>query len=111
MHSITLIIVPQDFSRYYNQLIKMIKTHCIIFVLFSVIFLTIFSSSSYSQNAHESGNRTSIVNLSGPQSGSITVIDMVGDIDCSNSLREQIKKDNPTYFVAMGDLCYEPDLA
>ncbi|MGA8844043.1 MAG: metallophosphoesterase, partial [Nitrososphaeraceae archaeon] len=41
----------------------------------------------------------------------ITVIDMVGDIDCSNSLREQIKKDNPTYFVAMGDLCYEPDLA
>jgi hypothetical protein len=90
----------------------MIKTHCITFVLFSVIFLTIFSSNSYSQNVPESSNsnRTSIATLSGPESGSITIIDMVGDIDCSNNLHEQIKKDNPTYFVALGDLCYESDL-
>ena len=88
----------------------MIKTNCIIFVLFAVIFLTMFSSSSYSQDESESSNRTSIATLSGPESGSTTLIDMVGDIDCSNNLHEQIKKDNPTYFIGLGDLCYEPDL-
>src|SRR5215510_11024547 len=105
-----LTIVPQDFSRHSNQLIKMIKTNCIIFVLFSVIFLTTFNSRSYSQDIFETNNRTSIATLSAPESEGSTVIDMVGDIDCSNNLHEQIKKDNPTYFIALGDLCYEPDL-
>jgi hypothetical protein len=39
-----------------------------------------------------------------------TKIDAVGDLDCSNGLHDQIKKDNPDYFIALGDLCYNSDL-
>ena len=35
---------------------------------------------------------------------------MVGDIDCSNRLREQIKKTIP-HIPLQWDTCYEPDLA
>ena len=31
--------------------------------------------------------------------------------DCSNGLHDQIKKDKPDYFIALGDLCYDPDLS
>ena len=44
------------------------------------------------------------------ESGIITVIDTVGDIDCSNNLHDQLTKDNPTLFIAFGDLCYKNDL-
>ena len=44
------------------------------------------------------------------ESGSITVIDAVGDIECSTKLHDRIKMDNPTVFVALGDLCYKRDL-
>ena len=40
----------------------------------------------------------------------IIIIDAVGDIDCSNGLDEQIRKDNPDLFIALGDLCYKSDL-
>jgi predicted phosphodiesterase len=40
----------------------------------------------------------------------MTVIDAVGDLDCSKNLHDQIKKDNPTLFIALGDLCYKRDL-
>jgi predicted phosphodiesterase len=40
-----------------------------------------------------------------------TRIDAVGDLDCSNGLHDQIKKDKPDYFIALGDLCYNPDLS
>ena len=33
-----------------------------------------------------------------------------GDIDCSNHLVDQVKSDNPDLFIALGDLCYKPDL-
>jgi len=39
-----------------------------------------------------------------------TKIDAVGDLDCSNRLHGQVKKDNPDYFIALGDLCYYSDL-
>jgi len=39
-----------------------------------------------------------------------TKIDAVGDLDCSNGLHDQIKKNNPDYFIALGDLCYNSDL-
>jgi predicted phosphodiesterase len=45
-----------------------------------------------------------------PPSGT-TRIDAVGDLDCSNGLHDQIKKDKPDYFIALGDLCYNPDLS
>ncbi|MGC2431129.1 MAG: hypothetical protein WA393_08825 [Nitrososphaeraceae archaeon] len=31
-----------------------------------------------------------------------TRIDAVGDLDCSNGLHDQIKKDKPDYFIALG---------
>jgi predicted phosphodiesterase len=34
----------------------------------------------------------------------------VGDIDCSNNLPDQVKKDNATLFIILGDLCYKNDL-
>jgi hypothetical protein len=40
----------------------------------------------------------------------MTVIDAVGDIDCSSSLHDRIIKDKPTLFIALGDLCYKRDL-
>lgn len=40
----------------------------------------------------------------------MTIIDIVGDIDCSNNLPAQVEKDNPTLFIALGDLCYKKDL-
>ena len=47
-----------------------------------------------------------------PKSTSATTrIDTVGDLDCSNGLHDQIKKDKPDYFIALGDLCYNPDLS
>ena len=40
-----------------------------------------------------------------------TKIDAAGDLDCSNGLHDQIKNDKPDYFIALGDLCYNPDLS
>jgi predicted phosphodiesterase len=40
----------------------------------------------------------------------VTVINAVGDIDCSNHLDNQIKKDNPDILIVLGDLCYKSDL-
>ena len=38
-----------------------------------------------------------------PKSASgTTTIDAVGDFDCSNGLHDQIKKDKPDYFIALG---------
>jgi predicted phosphodiesterase len=41
---------------------------------------------------------------------SVTVINAVGDIDCSNHLVDRVKSDNPDLFIALGDLCYKSDL-
>lgn len=43
-------------------------------------------------------------------SSSITIINAVGDIECSKDLHDQLKKDDPTLFIALGDLCYKRDL-
>ncbi|MEZ0268975.1 MAG: metallophosphoesterase [Nitrososphaeraceae archaeon] len=44
------------------------------------------------------------------ESEDITVIDAVGDIDCSSRLHDRIINDKPTLFIALGDLCYKRDL-
>lgn len=40
----------------------------------------------------------------------ITVIDAVGDLDCSSRFHDRILKDKPNLFIALGDLCYKQDL-
>lgn len=44
------------------------------------------------------------------ESEDITVIDAVGDLDCSSRFHDRILKDKPTLFIALGDLCYKRDL-
>jgi hypothetical protein len=44
------------------------------------------------------------------ESRNMMMIDAVGDIECSKILHDQLKKDNPTLFIALGDLCYKRDL-
>ena len=88
----------------------MAKTHFLLITLISAVFLSMISSSSYSQSNTDNGNRTTISPFNEKGSEDTTIIDLVGDIDCSNNLHEQIRKDNPTYFIGLGDLCYESDL-
>ncbi len=87
----------------------------VVFILYPSLLLILFSVISI---AALSQPVTNISNLNSPissisninKSGVITVIDTVGDIDCSNNLVDKVMKDNPTYFVALGDLCYKKDL-
>ena len=44
------------------------------------------------------------------ESEDITVIDAVGDIDCSSSFHDGILNDKPNLFIVLGDLCYKRDL-
>jgi len=78
-----------------------------------LIFFTVFISGAISQVVTNDSNvNSSIITTSKiNDSRIITVIDTVGDIECSNNLHDQVKKDNPTYFIALGDLCYNSDLS
>lgn len=79
----------------------------LMFVSASVVDLT-----AYSQNVTNHNSTNSLVNendkLNQPR---ITIIDAVGDLECSKTLHDRIKSDNPDIFVALGDLCYKPDLS
>ena len=44
------------------------------------------------------------------ESKNVTIIDAVGDIECSKNIHDKILQDNPTIFIALGDLCYNKDL-
>jgi len=50
-------------------------------------------------NSSISSANSSAKSLNG--SANITVIDTVGDIDCSNNLPDQVKKDNATFFIIL----------
>ena len=84
------------------------------YLLFSSSFLilvTFFVSFALSQNdTNHSNVNSSIIDVKLNKSRGLTVIDAVGDLDCSNNLDDQIKKDNPDLFIALGDLCYKSDL-
>jgi predicted phosphodiesterase len=41
----------------------------------------------------------------------VTIIDTAGNLDCSNKMHDQVKKDKPDYFVALGNLCSGSDLS
>ena len=79
-----------------------------------LISLSTFALIAFSQNVTNYNNNTSmnssIVPINKLNDSSITVINAVGDMECSKRLHDQLKKDNPTLFVALGDLCYKRDL-
>ena len=88
------------------------KIQYILYPSLILILLTFFISVALSQVVTNNSNVNSSITQPGRinESTSVTVIDMVGDIECSDNLHDQVKKDNPTLFVALGDLCYESDL-
>ena len=87
----------------------------ILYVLYPsliLILVTVFISTALSQVVTNNSNVSSSIIHTGKVNKSkiITVIDAVGDIECSNNLHDQLKKDNLTLFIALGDLCYKKDL-
>jgi predicted phosphodiesterase len=90
----------------------MLKIQYILYPSLILILVTFFISFALSQVVTNGSNlNSSIIRASKiNDSTNITVIDTVGDIDCSNNLPAQVEKDNPTLFIALGDLCYKKDL-
>jgi hypothetical protein len=88
------------------------KIEYILYPSLILILVTFFISVTFSQVVTNvsNGNSSIIHNGKINESKSITVINAVGDINCSNNLHDQVKKDNPSLFVALGDLCYKSDL-
>lgn len=76
-----------------------------------MIFVTLFVSLSFSQVVtNQSTGNSSIINGSKKNDSSVTVINAVSDIDCSNHLDDQVEKDNPDILIILGDLCYKSNL-
>jgi hypothetical protein len=86
-----------------------------------MILVTPFISLSFSQNVpnqnttnqnttNQNTTSSTMINGSKKNDFSVTVINAVGDIECFNHLDDQIKSDNPDLFIALGDLCYKPNL-
>lgn len=89
----------------------MIKIQYVIYPLLLMIFVSLFVSLSFSQVVtNQSTVNSSIINGSIKNYSSVTVINAVGDIDCSNHLDNQVKKDKPDILNILGDLCYKSDL-
>ncbi|HEX7818389.1 MAG TPA: hypothetical protein VF419_03330, partial [Nitrososphaeraceae archaeon] len=76
-----------------------------------MILVSLFVSLSFSQVVtNQSTVNASMINGSKKNNSSTTVINTVGDIDCSNHLDDQVKEDNPDLLILLGDLCYKSDL-
>lgn len=90
----------------------MLKIQYILYPSLILILVTFFISVALSQVVTNGSNLNSSIIRAGKinESTSMTVIEFVGDIDCSNNLPAQVEKDNPTLFIAIGDLCYKKDL-
>jgi hypothetical protein len=89
----------------------MIKIQYVLFPLLIIILVTPFISLSFSQNVpNQNTTSSTMINGSKKNDSSVTVINAVGDIKCFNHLDDQIKSDNPDLFIALGDVCYKPDL-
>lgn len=65
----------------------------LIFISFT-FFLSVASSQVVTNINTANTSNTHLNNVN--QSTRITIIDIVGDIDCSNNLHNQVKKDNVT---------------
>lgn len=77
-----------------------------LFSLDSVFTVSAFSGVTNGSNIDSFIPPFNIIN----ESRNMMMIDAVGDIECSKILHDQLKKDNPTLFIALGDLCYKRDL-
>lgn len=90
----------------------MLKIQYILYPSLILILVTFFISVALSQVVTNGSNLNSSIIRAGKinELTSMTVIEFVGDIDCSNNLPAQVEKDNPTLFIALGDLCYKKDL-
>jgi Calcineurin-like phosphoesterase len=89
------------------------KTICIILSLLC-IFVLITSEptqKAFSQTITNDNSDDTFQNGITNRSNGITVVAAAGDIECSSRLDARIKIDNPTIFVALGDLCYKEDLS
>lgn len=84
----------------------------IFFLLMTISITTTITLNGFSQTI--TNNKTNnFPTLSGGvenKISNVTIIDAVGDIECSSKLHDRIKDDNPTLFIALGDLCYKRDL-
>ena len=72
-----------------------------------LLFLFHFHPHSLLPVTNQSTVHSSLVNSSNKNDSSVTVINAGVDIDCSNHLDDQVKKDNPDHLVVLGDPCYE----
>ncbi|MGC2440185.1 MAG: hypothetical protein WA390_02075, partial [Nitrososphaeraceae archaeon] len=78
----------------------MIKIQYVLYPLLLMIFVTLFVSLSFSQVVtNQSTANSSMINGGKKNDSSATVINTVGDIDCSNHLDEQVKKDKPDLII------------
>ena len=85
--------------------------YIIYFIVFLIMVCTIWILTAFSQNVTDKSNMNyPISSMRGTAIANITVIDAVGDIECSSKLRDRIMLDNPTLFVVLGDMCYQRDL-
>lgn len=85
--------------------------YIIYFIFFLIMVYTIWILTAHSQNVTDKSNTNySTSTIRGTAIANITVIDAVGDIECSSKLRDKIMLDNPTLFVVLGDMCYQRDL-
>lgn len=77
-----------------------------------LISVCAFALLAFSQNVTNHSNNiiSSVLPISKINDSSITVINTVGDLICSKKLHDQLKTDNLTLFIALGDLCYKRDL-
>jgi predicted phosphodiesterase len=87
----------------------------IVILLFSIIcFILIrtdFAITALSQGVTSDGKDSYPSSTAkSNESEDITVIDAVGDIDCSSSFHDGILNDKPNLFIVLGDLCYKKDL-
>jgi hypothetical protein len=73
----------------------------------TVITLNVFSQTVTNNTTN---NYSTFLDAGEGEISNLTIIDAVGDIECSNKLHDRIKADNPTLFIALGDLCYKRDL-
>lgn len=74
----------------------------------TAITLNVFSQSITNNN--NTSNFLTFTEAGRGDIANITIIDAVGDLDCSSKFHNRIKADNPTLFIALGDLCYKRDL-
>lgn len=80
------------------------------FIFFLIIVYTISVLTAFSQNVTDKSSTYSTSSIRGTDISNITIIEAVGDIECSSKLSDRIRLDNPTLFVALGDMCYKRDL-